>query len=180
MKTYTTTEFVLPGVAINPVNRMKTALMLAFSLSKATNSRNLEHCTYGIWQRTLDDLVADNGQLGIIPQYMLWYLPRNDDEDEGGSDDDEDDEDGEDDEDDDEPEDDESEDDEPKDDDPEDDESEDNRDTKSEDSKVSSEDHQNAGDLSLVSIAATVAQKTAREVLPDFAVIFHRYRTIQN
>lgn len=73
--TYHTTAFTLPGVILNPLNEIKAALAIEFLHSRSTNPRNLEHHTYALWERILDDLVADNGHLGIIPQHMLWYLP---------------------------------------------------------------------------------------------------------
>lgn len=118
-KTYHTTSFTLPGVVLNPLNEIKTALAIEFLHSRSTNPRNLEHHTYALWERIFEDLVADNAQLGIIPQHMLWYLPWDTDDD---------------------------------------------------------DDDEAAGDQSLESIAATVAQARTKYVLPDFAIIRYVYR----
>ena len=70
------THFVLPGRQADPtLSYTKLGLAKAYALSRACNPRNVEYYAYALWCQYWMDLTNDSKNLVLNPQYLLYYVP---------------------------------------------------------------------------------------------------------
>ncbi|KAI0058473.1 hypothetical protein BV25DRAFT_1830140 [Artomyces pyxidatus] len=70
---------LIPG--LTKITRLTASLANSLGVSRTFNRRNLEHYWYPLWCRLLIDLVADCPNLIVCPQFPVWVILREDDDD---------------------------------------------------------------------------------------------------
>ena len=77
---FTMPSWILPGRSNARITRYKAILEKSFAFSQTCNPRNLEYHWYPTWNQVLSDLVIDVPNLIVAPQYPIWFVPQNDEE----------------------------------------------------------------------------------------------------
>jgi hypothetical protein len=71
-----TAHFVPPGRRTDPtISVTKLGLAKAYALSRACNPRNVEYYSYALWCQYWMELTNDSKNLVVNPQYLLYYIP---------------------------------------------------------------------------------------------------------
>lgn len=55
------------------VTRLRCRYTRSYALSRTFNTRNLEYYWYPTWNQSLYELIGDEPQLFVFPQYPLWF-----------------------------------------------------------------------------------------------------------
>lgn len=76
-------SWLLPGRKNDAMMRYKVILQQSFAFSVIFNSRNMEYYWYPVWGQTLSDLAADIPNLIVGPQYPVWFVPEDAEDDQG-------------------------------------------------------------------------------------------------
>jgi hypothetical protein len=65
---------VLPGLRINQKDVSRIEFAKAYTYSRASDLRNLESLSYGLWSSILTSLVVDRRRLLSVPQHILFLV----------------------------------------------------------------------------------------------------------
>lgn len=79
--------WTLPGRVNDPVLQKKAILETSYGFSRTFNPRNIEFSWYPLWGQILSDLVADVPHLIVYPQFPVWVVHEDVDEDQDDGDD---------------------------------------------------------------------------------------------